>query len=104
MIDQQFEEALALARRAGDALGRSIALGHLGRLALTEGDAARGSQVGDIGRMQRLHAKAVHAVTERGSGPRRDRSARPYFLDSGDLPQPRPLPEGPNEGVRRILL
>jgi non-specific serine/threonine protein kinase len=37
----QFEEALAVARQAGDALGMAIALGHLGRLALTEGDTAR---------------------------------------------------------------
>jgi predicted ATPase/DNA-binding CsgD family transcriptional regulator len=34
------EEALAVARQASDALGMAIALGHLGRLALTEGDTA----------------------------------------------------------------
>ncbi|MDQ6793726.1 MAG: LuxR C-terminal-related transcriptional regulator [Chloroflexota bacterium] len=37
----QFEEALAVARRAGDAWGMAVTLGHLGRLALTEGDTAR---------------------------------------------------------------
>jgi predicted ATPase/DNA-binding CsgD family transcriptional regulator len=35
---EQFEEALALARGAGDAWGVAKTLGHLGRLALTEGD------------------------------------------------------------------
>jgi predicted ATPase/DNA-binding CsgD family transcriptional regulator len=37
----QFEEALVIARRAADASGMAMALGHLGRLALTEGDTAR---------------------------------------------------------------
>jgi predicted ATPase/DNA-binding CsgD family transcriptional regulator len=37
----QFEEALAVARRAGDASGSGTALGHLGRIALTEGDTAQ---------------------------------------------------------------
>jgi predicted ATPase/DNA-binding CsgD family transcriptional regulator len=37
----QFEEALAVARHEADASGMSITLGHLGRLALTEGDTAR---------------------------------------------------------------
>jgi predicted ATPase/DNA-binding CsgD family transcriptional regulator len=37
----QFEEALAVARQAGDAWGMAMTLGHLGRLALTEGDTAR---------------------------------------------------------------
>ena len=36
-----FEEALALARQAGDTFGVATTLGHLGRLALTEGDTAR---------------------------------------------------------------
>jgi DNA-binding CsgD family transcriptional regulator len=36
-----FEEALTLARQAGDTFGMAMTLGHLGRLALTEGDTAR---------------------------------------------------------------
>jgi non-specific serine/threonine protein kinase len=36
-----FEEALAIARQAGDASGMAMTLGHLGRLAMTEGDSAR---------------------------------------------------------------
>ncbi|MGH2782690.1 MAG: LuxR C-terminal-related transcriptional regulator, partial [Thermoleophilaceae bacterium] len=38
---EQFEEALALARGADDAWGVAKTLGHLGRLALTEGDTDR---------------------------------------------------------------
>lgn len=41
----QFEEALALARQAGDAWGMATTLGHLGRLALTEGDASRAQAI-----------------------------------------------------------
>jgi predicted ATPase/DNA-binding CsgD family transcriptional regulator len=37
----QFEEALVIARQAADASGMAKTLGHLGRLALTEGDTAR---------------------------------------------------------------
>jgi predicted ATPase/DNA-binding CsgD family transcriptional regulator len=37
----QFEEALVIARQAADASGMAMTLGHLGRLALTEGDTAR---------------------------------------------------------------
>ena len=36
----QFEEAMAVARQAADASGMATTLGHLGRLALTEGDVA----------------------------------------------------------------
>jgi non-specific serine/threonine protein kinase len=36
-----FDEALVIARQARDASGMAMTLGHLGRLALTEGDAAR---------------------------------------------------------------
>jgi predicted ATPase/DNA-binding CsgD family transcriptional regulator len=38
---EHFEEALAMARQAGDASGLGTALGHLGRVALTAGDTAR---------------------------------------------------------------
>jgi len=37
----QFEEALVIARQAADASGMAMTLGHLGRLAVTEGDTAR---------------------------------------------------------------
>ena len=37
----QFEEALVIARQAADASGMAMTVGHIGRLALTEGDTAR---------------------------------------------------------------